>query len=294
MDKDVNVKPVNHYGLNLYNRHGKLFATAPQVNGLFVLDRYLDRAPESTEYIDIDNDSCLLALTVTGHVSRHDAEKRTLWHRRLAHVGLKALEIFPKVVADAPRMTGKCNCESCIKCKLRRKPFTPNTTSRASDPLQHVHSDICGPLETAIGGGRFMLLFIDDATRHTDEYILKYTSEAPENFKKCKAHREKQSGKQVKRFRTDGGHEYTTKKFAEYRKSEGILKETTTPDTPQCNGVLERAIRTIMERVRCMIHDARPSKKCWALAVSLAGNHKNRTPTRSVVGKPPHEVWHGR
>jgi len=117
-----------------------------------------------------------------------------LWHRRLAHVGLKALEILPKVVANAPKMTGKCDCNSCIKCKLARKPFTP-MTSRATEPLQLVHSDICGPLETAIGAGRYMLLFIDDATRHTDECILKYKSEALEKFKEWKALREKESGK---------------------------------------------------------------------------------------------------
>jgi len=109
MDKDVKVEPVNHYVLNLYNRHGKLLATAPQVDGLFVLDRVLDRAPGSTEYTDINNDSCLLALKTTGHASRHDAEKRMLWHRRLAQVGLKTLEILPKVVADGPKMTGKCD-----------------------------------------------------------------------------------------------------------------------------------------------------------------------------------------
>jgi hypothetical protein len=113
-----------------------------------------------------------------------------------------ALEILPKVVTDAPKMTGKCDCESCIKCKLARKPIT-RTTSRATEPLQLVHSDICGPLETGIGGGRYMLLFIDDATRHTDEYILKYNSEALEKFKEWKALREKESCKQVKRFRTD-------------------------------------------------------------------------------------------
>ena len=139
-----------------------------------------------------------------------------------------------------------------------------------------------------------MLLFIDDATRHLDEYILKYKSEALEKFKEWKALREKESGKQVKRFRTDGGGEYTSKKFAEYLKSEGILKETTTPYTPQSNGVVERANRTIMERVRCMLDDAGLSKKYWAFAVSVAVYLKNRTPTRSVVGKTPYEAWHGR
>ena len=77
MDKDVKVEPINHYHLNLYNRHGKLIGTAPQVDGRFVLVRVLDRAPESTEHTDIDNNkSCLLALMMTGHASRHNAEKR--------------------------------------------------------------------------------------------------------------------------------------------------------------------------------------------------------------------------
>jgi hypothetical protein len=67
-------------------------------------------------------------------------------------------------------------------------------TSRATEPLQLVHSDICGPLETAMRGGRYMLLFINYPTRHTDEYILKYKSEALEKFNEWKALREKQSG----------------------------------------------------------------------------------------------------
>jgi len=288
MDKDVKVAPVNHCGLNMYNCQGKLIATAPQLDGLFVLDRILDRAPVSTEYTDIDNDSCLLALKTTGHASRHDAEKRMLWHRRLAHVGLKALGMLPKVIADAPMMTGKCDCESSIKCKLTRKPFPLNTTSRATEPLQLVHSVICGPLETAIGGGQYMLLFIDDVTRRTDEYILKYKSEALEKFKEWKALREKESGKQVKRFRTDGGGEYTSKKFAEYLKSEGIQKETTTPYPPQSNGVVERANRMIMERVRCMRDNAGLSKKYWAFAVSVAVYLKYRTLVLATgPGNPP-------
>jgi len=97
--------------------------------------------------------------------------------------------------------------------------------------------------------------------RRTDEYILKYKLEALEKFKEWKALREKESGKQVKQFRTDGGGEYTSKKFAEYLQSEGITKETTTPYSPQSNGVVERANSQIMERVKCMLDDAGPSKK---------------------------------
>jgi len=80
------------------------------------------------------------------------------------------------------------------------------------------------------------------------------------------------SGKQVKRFRTDGGGEYTSKKFAEYLKLEGIVNETTMPYTPQSNGVVERANREIMQRVRCMLDFAGLSKKYRVVLATGPGN----------------------
>jgi len=138
-----------------------------------------------------------------------------------------------------------------------------------------------------------MLLFIDDATRHMDEYILKYKSEGLEKFCEWKALGEKESGKQVKRFRNDGGGEYTSKTFTEYLKSEGILQKANMPYTPQSNGVVKWANRMIMERVQCMLDHAGLSKKYWAFAVSASVWFKNHTPTRSAVGKTPNEAWHG-
>jgi hypothetical protein len=160
VDKDIKVESVDPHAHNLSNCHYTLIATTPQVDGVFTPDR----APESTEYTDIDN-RWLLPLETTVHTSRHDAETRMLWHRSFAHVGLKGLE-RTLTITNAPRMTGKCNCECCIKRKLPRRPFTQITTACAAEPLQLVHSAICSPLETAIGGGDYMLLFIDNATRH--------------------------------------------------------------------------------------------------------------------------------
>jgi len=288
MDKHVRVEPVNHYGLNLYNHHGKLIATTPQVDGIFVQDRNLER--ESTEYTNID-DSYLLALTMTGRASRHAAEKRMLWHRRLVHGGQKAVESF-LTITSAPKMTGNCDFESCIKCQLARKTLTPSTTSCSTEPQQLMQSDICSPLETAIGSGIYMLLSIGDATRHMDEYQLKYKSEALQKFNEPKAPRGKESGKHVERYRTDGGGEYTCQKFAEYLKSEGILNELTMLYTPQCNGVVEWANRTIMERVRCMLDDAGLLNKYWAFAGVVVVYLKRRTPTQSVVSKTLYEAWH--
>jgi len=107
MDTDVKVKPVNHYSLNLYSCHRKVIATAPLVDGFLVLDRVLDRARESTEYIDIDsNINCLPALKTTGHASRYDSEKRMQCLHCSACLGQLELEIFP-TITDAPRITPK-------------------------------------------------------------------------------------------------------------------------------------------------------------------------------------------
>jgi hypothetical protein len=103
----------------------------------------------------------------------------------LPHVGLKALEIL-SMITDAPKMTWTCDCESCIKCNSASKLFIA-TSSCATEALELVHSDIFGTFETAIGGGRYMLPFMDDSTRHTAEYILKNKLEAFEKFKEWQA-----------------------------------------------------------------------------------------------------------
>jgi hypothetical protein len=180
IDNEIKVEPVNYNSLNLCNRLGMWSATAPQVDGLCVLDHVLDR--ELTEYTDIDN-SCQVALRTTGHASRHDEEKGMVWPRRRTPVGLKALEILLKVIAKALKMTGKCDCKRFINCKLTRKPFTRNTTSRATVPLHPMYSEVCSPLETAIGGGPYMLLIINNETRHTDGYALKHKLKALEKIK---------------------------------------------------------------------------------------------------------------
>jgi len=101
-----------------------------------------------------------------------------------------------------------------------------------------------------------MVLFIHDATRHMDDYIVKYMSESLEIFKELHALGDSKSDKQGKTFRTERGSDYTAKWFAEYLKPEGILKEITPPYTSPSNEVIKVANRTIMEHVRCMLDNA--------------------------------------
>jgi hypothetical protein len=73
-------------------------------------------------------------------------------------------------------------CEACIYGKQNRETF-PTGSWHANKCLQLVHSDLCGPLETSLGGCKYFLLFIDDYSRMTWVYFLKEKSETFERFK---------------------------------------------------------------------------------------------------------------
>jgi transposase InsO family protein len=56
--------------------------------------------------------------------------------------------------------------------------------------------------------------------------------------------------------RTDGGGEFCNKLWDSYCKEFGIVHETTSPYSSQFNGVVERANRTVIERIRVLMHDS--------------------------------------
>ena len=81
----------------------------------------------------------------------------------------------------------------CVMGKQHRKPF-PKKSSIASQPLDLVYSDVCGPISpTSIGGSRYFLTFTDDFSGKTWVYVLKEKKEVLGKFKEFKNLVEKQS-----------------------------------------------------------------------------------------------------
>ena len=64
---------------------------------------------------------------------------------------------------------------------------------------------------------------------------------------------ENQTGKKIKRLRTDNGLEFCSAEFDELCKTEGIARHHTVRNTPQQNGVAERMNQTLLEGARCMV-----------------------------------------
>lgn len=64
-------------------------------------------------------------------------------------------------------------------------------------------------------------------------------------------------------------------------------------DTPQHNGVAERLNRTLLEKVRAMLHESGLPRALWGEAVRHAVWLKNRTPTKALEGGTPLEAATG-
>ena len=223
--------------------------------------------------------------------------KERLWHRRYGHLGEQSLQkLAKKKLVDRfdYDMTSNVGfCEPCIGGKHHRSHFE-TSTSQTKEPLELVHSDVCGKMRTkSIGGAEYFLTFIDDKTRYSWVYSLKTKDQVFERFLEWKALVEKSTGKKLKTLRTDNGGEYTSKKFTGFLKSEGVRHECTIPKTPQQNGVAERLNRTLVEVSRSMLLDAKLSHSFWAEAVATAVYLRNRCPTKAVDGMTPYEAWYG-
>jgi len=143
-------------------------------------------------------------------------------------------------------------------------------------------------------GSRYMLTFIDDFSRKVWAYFLKEKSEAFKVFKEWTTLLENQTGKKIKRLRTDNGLEFCNHQFDEFCKAEGIARHKTMVNTPQQNGVAERMNNTLLERARCMLSNASFGKEFWAEPISTGCYLVNRSPNTSIECKTPEEVWSGK
>lgn len=94
-------------------------------------------------------------------------------------------------------------------------------------------------------------------------------------------------------FRTDGGGEFTSKRFEEYLSQQGVRHEITAPYCPEQNGFCGRDNRTIMEGVRSLLHTNGFPPTFWAEACHTVVYTLNRTGSRMIPGNTPFTLWHG-
>lgn len=143
----------------------------------------------------------------------------TRWHARLGHVGLENMKSMLKrelVIGLPSNSVEKETCSSCMLGKQTRHVFPGATSYRATQILELVHGDLCGPITpSTAAGNRYIFVLIDDHSRYMWSILLKGKDEAFEKFKKFKAMIEQETGASIKTFRTDRGGEFLSNEFQE-------------------------------------------------------------------------------
>ena len=225
-------------------------------------------------------------------VSQSEASNNPLWHMRLGHMSERGMEILCKRgLLGNLKMEALKFCEHCVYGKQHRLKF-PKGVHTAKATLDLVHADCCGPSKVpSLGGVRYFLSFIDDYSRKTRVFMMKQKSEAFQNFKHWTVLMQNQTGKKVKRLRTDNGLEFCSKEFNNFYNEEGIARQHTIRHTPQQNEVAKRMNRTLLERARCMLSNAHLDASFWAEVVNTACYLVNLSPSTVNGFKTPVEVW---
>ena len=132
------------------------YGHAPLKSGLFLLN--LDCVDTHIHNIDakrckVDNDSATY-----------------LWHCHLGHISVKRM----KKLHDDGLLESLDTREPCLMGNMTKTLFF-GTMERASDLLEIIHTDVCGPVSVdARGGYRYFLTFTDDLSRYGYIYLMKH------------------------------------------------------------------------------------------------------------------------
>lgn len=138
-------------------------------------------------------------------------------------------------------------------------------------PLEIVHADLVGPVSPASNGGvRYFITIVDQYTGFIHTEMLREKSQAPQAIEDFRIFFEKQSGHPMKKLITDGGGEFVNQSLGEMLKAKGKQHNVAPPYTPQKNGLAERANRTIIDMMRCLLMQSNMDPEWWAEAVKMA------------------------
>ena len=126
----------------------------------------------------------ILYTSMTGRKLKSlSSNSYSLWHRRLGHISWKWIDRFVVEGILQPCDVGHIEkCVSCIKGKNTRT--TGKGFSWATQLVQLIHMDTCGPFPTAIRNGhRYFITFTHDYLRYSYIYLIRDKSKSLDTFK---------------------------------------------------------------------------------------------------------------
>jgi transposase InsO family protein len=232
-------------------------------------------------------DTCLIAKTKMGW----------LWHRRLAHVGMKNLHKLLK----GEHILGLTNvhfekdviCRACQAGKQVGAHHPHKNVMKTDMPLELLHMDLFGLIAyISIGGSKFCLVIMDDYYRFTWVFFLLEKSQTQETLKRFLRRAQNEFRLRIKNIRSDNGTKFKISQIEGFLE-EGIKHEFSSPYTPQQNGVVERMNITLLDMARTMLDEYKTPDQFWAETINTAC-YSNRLYLHRILKKTSYELLTGK
>jgi len=160
-----------------------------------------------------------LGLVVTSNGIQHTSSFER-WHKRLGHAPYSKLQHLPNV--EVKNTINKV-CIVCPMAKLTKLPYQPSY-SRCTEICEMIHIDIWGPYRVPTHKGyRYFLTLIDDCTRTTWVYLLKYKSQALATLQQFMSLVATQFQAKIKCIRSDNALEFHSDSCQAFFSNHGIF-----------------------------------------------------------------------
>ena len=200
------------------------------------------------------------------YASTTAASNANIWHHRMGHIGVKALEQLSKATKGSTDINSQdlANykedaCDTCIQAKQTAK-ISRETSEPTEKYLDKIYSDICGPVSPQTPSHyRYYASIIDDATRWATICLMQTRDQLIKSIINWQIAEERQTELKLKRFHSDNALEY--KALGDILAEKGVNTTYSTPYSPQQNGHAERFNLTIFSKIRALFITLNPASK---------------------------------
>ncbi|GJX32210.1 retrovirus-related pol polyprotein from transposon TNT 1-94 [Tanacetum coccineum] len=160
-----------------------------------------------------------------------------LWHQRLSYLNFDYINLLSKkdIVISLPKLK-YVKDQPCLKGRLNL-----------------LHMDLCGLMRVEhINGKKYIMVIVDDYSRYTWTLFLRSKDETLEFLKDFLKMIQRNLQAQMITIRNDRGTELLKMTLHVYFK-EGIKHQTSSPRTPEQNGIVKRGNHTLVKAARTML-----------------------------------------
>ncbi|POS82500.1 hypothetical protein EPUL_006648, partial [Erysiphe pulchra] len=219
------------------------------------------------------------------------------WHNILGHPGKKAL-VTALEHANIKGYKPPDNCETCTRTKITKSKGNSSLRS-ALKFAEVIHMDLVGgqkslspvSADLSVPNAPWFLLAVDEYTSWKWAWPIYSKKTVPTKIRQFLEYLKTNHSKTPKILHTDSGTEFSNAELQEILLDRGILWHKSSSHAPEQNGIAERAVRTVTEKMRALHLQSGIPVKLWPLVLNAAINILNIIPNKISPKSPFHAVF---